>query len=160
MLNDAISESDETFALEITGIVASGTDSGGGAAAVSTTFPFTTAGTITNDDYVITLATTDLTIKENETESPTWVLHEPMSTPSISTVLGADTVTVNYATVAGTASAGSDFNAASGTLIFTGSTVTQIIPVTIINDATYEAPPDKSFLGEPLVTQWQRDNNR
>ena len=136
ILNDGTKEPDENFVLVVSDIAATG-DDGTNPAAVSTTFPFSSVGTITNDDYEIALTTADLTIKENETESPTWVQNY---TVTIDRAPGADTVTVGYATADGTAVAGSDFNAASGTLTFTGSTTTQTIPVTIRNDALVEGP--------------------
>ncbi len=51
--------------------------------------------------------------------------------------------TVIYATSNGTATNGSDYNATSGTLTFSGSTTTQNIPVKINGDTTNEN--DKSF---------------
>ncbi|WP_025344249.1 Calx-beta domain-containing protein [Sulfurospirillum multivorans] len=49
-----------------------------------------------------------------------------------------NTVTVNYATSNGTATTGSDYNATSGTLTFSGSTTIQNIPVKINGDTTNE----------------------
>ena len=51
----------------------------------------------------------------------------------------AQTVTVNYATASGTATAGSDFNAASGVLTFAAGVTTQPIPITLIGDTAVEA---------------------
>jgi len=53
------------------------------------------------------------------------------------------TVTVNYATANGTAAQGSDYTAQSGTLTFSGSTVTRAITVAVIGDLTVE--PDETF---------------
>ena len=50
----------------------------------------------------------------------------------------ASTITVDYTTTSGTASAGSDFTPASGTLTFAPGTVTQLINVAIITDSTDE----------------------
>jgi len=47
-------------------------------------------------------------------------------------------VTVRYSTANGTATAGSDYTAASGTLTFTPGTTTQTIAVRILGDATVE----------------------
>ncbi len=54
-----------------------------------------------------------------------------------------DPVTVQYATVAGSASAPADFASASGTLTFSGSQSTQLVPVSIVSDNLVE--PDESF---------------
>ncbi len=48
-------------------------------------------------------------------------------------------VTVNYATANGTATAGSDYVAASGTLTFAAGTTTRTLPVTVNGDTTGEA---------------------
>jgi hypothetical protein len=45
---------------------------------------------------------------------------------------------VNYATVNGTARAGSDFIATSGTLVFDPGTISQTITIPIIDDLSYE----------------------
>ena len=155
ILDDAIKESDETFELQITAAVPSGTDLSSNPAAVGA-LPAPALGTITDDDYVITLATADLTIKENETETLTWVQNY---TVTIDRAPGTDTVTVGYATANGTAVAGSDFTAASGTLAFTGSTTTQTIPVTILNDALVEGSENFSLnLSSPSGNATIADN--
>ena len=52
---------------------------------------------------------------------------------------GENEVTVDYATSDGTATAGSDYTEASGTLTFpAGSTAPQTIPVPVTNDSAYE----------------------
>jgi hypothetical protein len=48
-------------------------------------------------------------------------------------------VTVNYATANGTATAGSDYNATSGTLTFAPGVTTQTITVQVRGDTTPEA---------------------
>ena len=53
-------------------------------------------------------------------------------------------VTVGYATADGTATAGSDYLPASGTLTFAPGVTSQTVPVTIVGDATYEA--DETFV--------------
>ena len=52
------------------------------------------------------------------------------------------TVTVNYATANGTATAGSDYVAASGTLTFTAGQTSKTIPVTVNGDTTGRAQRD------------------
>ena len=51
----------------------------------------------------------------------------------------AQTVTVNYATVAGTAAAGTDYTSESGTLTFTAGQTTKTISVPILDDSLAEA---------------------
>jgi hypothetical protein len=54
------------------------------------------------------------------------------------------TITVNYSTANGTATAGSDYNSSSGTLTFSpGGSLTRTFTVGIIGDTVYE--PDESF---------------
>ena len=52
-------------------------------------------------------------------------------------------VTVAYATTAGTATAGSDFTAASGTLVFAPGETSKTVPVPIVGDTVGE--PDETF---------------
>lgn len=51
----------------------------------------------------------------------------------------ASTVTVNYATANGTAAAGSDFTAASGTLTFAPGEVSKTVSVDVLGDTTVES---------------------
>ena len=60
------------------------------------------------------------------------VLPVTLSAPSTSTV------SVHYATASGTATSGSDFTAASGTLSFSAGATTRFVPVTIASDTTIE----------------------
>jgi protocatechuate 3,4-dioxygenase beta subunit len=55
----------------------------------------------------------------------------------------ASTVTVNYATSDGTAAAGTDYTATSGTLTFAPGVTALAVPVTVIGDAT--ADPNETF---------------
>lgn len=62
-------------------------------------------------------------------------------------------VRVNFETLNGTATGGSDFIHTSGTLIFPANTITRTIPVSIINDSIYEGPVDEFFylrLSQPV----------
>jgi uncharacterized delta-60 repeat protein len=54
------------------------------------------------------------------------------------------TVTVDYSTTSGTATAGADFVATSGTLTFADGVTNQTLMVTLVDDANYENP--ESFL--------------
>ena len=60
-------------------------------------------------------------------------------TVTLSPLNASQTVTVNYATANGTATAGSDYTAATGTLTFAPSTATQTVSVTIAGDTTNES---------------------
>ena len=94
-------------------------------------------GTIIDDDVPVpppTLSITDATVVEGETARFA-VRLSPAS---------EQTVTVSYRTVGGTAAAGQDFDAASGTLTFAPGTTRQIIAVPTQDDALDE--PDETFL--------------
>ena len=52
--------------------------------------------------------------------------------------VSGQTVTVNYATASGTATAGSDYTATSGTLMFSPNVMGETISVLIINDTVVE----------------------
>jgi hypothetical protein len=89
-------------------------------------------GTIVNDDLP-TLSVTDASIAEgNEgarSVSFTVTLSAPYDVP----------VTVNYATADGTATAGSDYQAASGTLTFAPGETSKTVAVAVIGDRVFEA---------------------
>ncbi|MGQ0603426.1 MAG: Calx-beta domain-containing protein, partial [Anaerolineales bacterium] len=68
-------------------------------------------------------------------------VNEEAGTVTLNVTLNAAsavTTTVNYATSNGTASAGGDYTATSGTLVFPPTITSQSINVTLINDTTYE----------------------
>ena len=72
--------------------------------------------------------------------------HEGTSTATFTVTLSpasAQTVTVAFATTNGTATAGSDYVAAGGTLTFPAGTTSRSVPVTILGDRTNE--PDETF---------------
>jgi hypothetical protein len=56
------------------------------------------------------------------------------------------TTTVDYATVEGTAHAGTDFEAAAGTLTFAPGETTKTVNLRIVNDDVYEMPENFSFV--------------
>jgi uncharacterized protein (TIGR03437 family) len=95
-------------------------------------------GTITDNDPTPSLSINDLTsIPEGDNGT---------STANFTVILSAtsgQTVTVNYATADGTANAGSDYVASSGTLTFNPGELTKQIPITINGDQTFE--PNESF---------------
>jgi subtilisin family serine protease len=79
------------------------------------------------------LSISDATVTEGNSGTTTATFTVTLSSAS------SQTVTVAYATANGSATAGSDYVAASGSLTFSPSTVTQTINVTINGDTTIEA---------------------
>jgi CSLREA domain-containing protein len=99
-----------------------------------------------NDDMTALLSIDDVTITEGDSGEVNAVFTVTMSTGS------GKTVTVQYATADGTATAGSDYTATSGTLTFSpGEALTQTISVPVIVDWLCE--DDETFtvtLSNPL----------
>ncbi|HET9215853.1 MAG TPA: Calx-beta domain-containing protein, partial [Terriglobia bacterium] len=93
------------------------------------------ANILDNDLPTVSVADTSVTEGNNGTKTVavTVTLSAPKSTP----------VTVSYATVAGTATAGSDYQTASGTVTFAAGVTSQTINVTINGDRTRE--PNETF---------------
>jgi hypothetical protein len=80
-----------------------------------------------------TLSINDVSVPEGNAGSSTATLTVTLSPAS------ANDVTVQFATSNGTATAGADYTATSGTLTFTAGTTSRPVPVTILGDAVYEA---------------------
>jgi aryl-phospho-beta-D-glucosidase BglC (GH1 family) len=99
-------------------------------------------GTIRNDDSpVVTLpqlTVADVSVDEGNSGSKTVNFTVRLSAASTSSV------TVNYATANGTATAGSDYTAASGSLTFAPRVTERTVTVTILGDTAYES--DETFL--------------
>jgi Calx-beta domain len=93
-------------------------------------------GTITNDDSA-TLSINDVSVTEGNSGTTNARFTVTLSMPS------ASAVTVAYATANGTATAGSDYTAKSGTLTFAAGTTSQTIDVPVIGDTTVE--PNETF---------------
>ena len=92
-------------------------------------------GTITNDDVAVvlpTLAVSDATVTEGNSGTKVMSFTVTLSAASSSAV------SVAYATSNGTATAGSDYAAASGTLTFAAGETTKTIQVTVNGDTTVE----------------------
>jgi hypothetical protein len=89
--------------------------------------------TITDDDAAPTLSISDVSQQEGNSGTTNFVVTVSLS--------GATSriVTVNFATAAGTATAGTDFTATSGTLTFAPGTTQQLITVSVAGDTTNEA---------------------
>ena len=89
--------------------------------------------TLTNDDALPSITIGDESITEGNAGTKIVTLTLTLSAPS------GRTVTVNYATANGTASAGSDYVAKSGTVTFAAGTTTASITVTINGDTNSES---------------------
>ena len=117
VLDDALSEADETFVLEL------------GAADWATVGDGEGTGTIVDDDD----ATTELSVRgATGTEGETVYFAVSLSDPS------GRTVTTGYRTVDGTAVEGADYAATSGTLTFAPGETGATIPVALTDDALNE----------------------
>ncbi len=89
-------------------------------------------GTITNDDSQPSISINDVSVAEGNAGTTTATFTVSLSNAS------SQTITVNYATADGSASAGSDYSAVSGTLTFNSGQLTQPITVTVNGDTTFE----------------------
>ncbi|AVS92808.1 Ig domain-containing protein,Calx-beta domain-containing protein [Paracidovorax avenae] len=125
VVGDTLNEPNETFFVNVTNVSGATVADGQG------------QGTIVNDDAVPALTVGDVSVTEGNNLTTTATF-----TVSLSAASGR-TVTVNYATADGSANAGSDYVAASGTLTFPPGTTTQNVAVTINGDTTVE--PDETF---------------
>src|SRR5262249_38609488 len=94
--------------------------------------------TITNDDPLPTVSIADASITEGNSGT-----QNVTPTPTLSTASGRS-VSVNYATANGTATAGSDYTAKNGTVTFTAGNTTATITVSITGDRNVE--PNETFL--------------
>lgn len=115
---DALTEGLESFILRLTSPLLAAVDA---------------TGTIADADTpTLSIATPD-PIEEGTGENRVLEFTVTLSAES------TGTVTVDYATVSGTAAAGEDFIAASGTLTFEPGQTVKVIEVTIVGDALNEA---------------------
>ncbi|PPU58862.1 hemagglutinin [Xanthomonas codiaei] len=122
---DTLNEPNETFFVNISNVTgASVTDAQG-------------LGTIVNDDALPSLSIDDISVNEGNSGTTTATF-----TVSLSQASG-QTVTVNYATSDGTATAGSDYVARSGTLTFAPGTTAQGVAVSVNGDTAVE--PNETF---------------
>src|SRR5204863_11064 len=123
---DLLNEPDETFLLQLS-------HAGNGLIACAQA-----VGTIVNDDAAPALAIGNVSVMEGNSGTTSAEL-----TVSLSAASGR-TVTVNYATANGTATAGSDYLAANGTLTFLPGQTNKTISVAVLGDLLNE--PDETFL--------------
>ncbi len=119
--DDQLIESSETFNLQLSNLT------GGGALSVATA-----TVTIVDNDFQtgnLTFAASAYSVLESGGNVAVTVLRTNGST---------GVITVNYATIAGTALAGNDYTAQAGTLTFAEGQVSQTITVPILDDASVE----------------------
>ena len=95
-------------------------------------------GTITNDDSV-SIIINDVAVPEGNIGIGNLIFQVTLSGVSV------QPVTVDYATADGTATAGSDYTASSGTLTFFPGTTSQVVIVPILTD-TVDEPDETVFL--------------
>ena len=123
--DDALDEPDETFTVRLRNPIGATLEDG------------SATGTLIDDDVPVpppTLSIADATVVEGETARFAVGLSRASE----------QTVTVRYRTAGGTAAAGRDFDAASGTLTFGPRTTQQVIAVPTREDKLDE--PDETFL--------------
>ncbi len=126
IIDDALAEDDETFTLNLSNAT-------GGIAIDDPTG----TGTIQNDDPDPTVSVASASVLEGDIGTTTLSLPVTLSGPS-----GRE-VDVDYATSDGTATAGSDYAAASGTLVFAAGETSKQIDVTVNGDIQVEG--DETF---------------
>ena len=117
---DTLNEADETFSLNLSNPTSATVSDPQG------------QGTITNDDPLPTLAIHDVTVTEGNTGTVGAAFTVSLNTPS------ARIVTVNYATAPGSATSGTDYQAASGSLTFLAGQTSKTITVLVNGDVADE----------------------
>ena len=124
VLDDAVHESDETFSLDLSNPVnGQGTPSG--------------TATISDDDPAPDVSIADANVLEGNSGTADLTFDVTLSNASSSDV------SVDYATSDGTATAGTDYVAASGTLTIPAGSTTGTITVHAKGDTSFE--PDETF---------------
>jgi len=123
---DLLDESDETFTLSLADVTGNATLGAGSA-----------IGTIRDNDPTPAMSISDAQRTEGNAGTAPLVFNVNLSAAS------GRTVTAAYATAAGSASAGSDFAATSGTVTFNPGETSRPISVTVNGDTTAE--PDETF---------------
>lgn len=123
---DFAAEADETFTLNLSNPFGAAIADG------------TAVGTIVDNDALPGLVLHDRIVPEGDTGTTSAVFAVSLSAPS------ASVVTVSYSTVDGSARAGADYLATTGTLTFPPWTTLQTLNVPVVGDNLVEA--DESFL--------------
>src|SRR2546422_482262 len=120
VLCDALNELDETILVNLTAATNATISDGQGVV------------TILDDDAAPVLSINDVSVVEGNSGTTNAVLTVSLSAAS------AQTVTVNYATANGTATAGADYVSTNGTLTFLPGQTSQTITVTVLGDVLDE----------------------
>ncbi len=124
-LGDTLDENDETFTLQLSGATGATIIDGSG------------TGTIIDDDGPPSVSISDQTVTEGNSGTTAMTF-----TVSLSAASGRQ-VGIGYATADGSATAPSDYGAASGTLSFTPGQTSKTFVVGVVGDTVVE--PDESF---------------
>ncbi len=135
LINDNVYEGNETFSMNLSETGTSGE---------TLRFPTSTVVTIVDNESPPAIQGSPVTVHEPP-NGQTLDLQVVVSLRNPS----AQTVTFDYATVNGTAQAGTDFLATSGTLTFAPLETTKSIPVTILGDNVSEATEQFSINLQP-----------
>src|SRR5207249_4201721 len=90
-------------------------------------------GTILNDDGQPAIAIDDVSHNEGNSSTTSYTFTASLINASY------QTITVDYATANGTATAGSDYTSASGTVTFNPGQISKTITISVSGDTTYEA---------------------
>ncbi|WP_238691541.1 putative Ig domain-containing protein [Xanthomonas campestris] len=122
---DTLSEPNETFFVNVSNVSGAGVSDAQG------------QGTIVNDDALPSLSIDDVSVNEGNSGTTTATFTVTLSAAS------GQTVSVNYASADGTATAGSDYVARSGTLTFAPGTTAQGVAITVNGDTAVE--PNETF---------------
>ena len=120
VIGDTLDESDETFTVQLSGAASADIVDGSG------------AGLILDDDGVSSLVIDDQTVLEGNSGTRDAVFTVTLSPASV------QQVTVNYATANGSATAGADFDAASGSLLFAPGQTSKTVTVQVRGDTIDE----------------------
>lgn len=121
VMGDTVTEPDETFFVNLSN-------------AVNASIEFSQmTGTILNDDFYLSIDKAFFMVEGHQAS-----FNVRLSAPS------TKTITVNYATADGTATAGSDYQIKSGVLTFAPGVTNQIISIATLGD-TITPEPDETF---------------
>ncbi len=129
VVGDTMAEGTETFSVTLANATNAVVEDGVGVV------------TITDDDVVAplpALSIADVSVAEGNSGTAAASFTVSLSSPS------AAAITVQYATASGTATAGADFTAASGTLTFPAGTTSRPLVVQVLGDTAVE--PAETFL--------------
>jgi large repetitive protein len=122
---DVLNEANETFFVNVTNVAGATVVDGQG------------VGTITNDDVLPSLSTSNISVTEGNSGTTNAVVTVTLSAAS------GQTVTVNYAAANGSATSPADYTATSGTLTFAPGEISKTITVPVIGETVPEA--DETF---------------